>query len=342
MSHHLLVAGRLPSGPEMVEPMRVYLTEWLENDLRPRIKTGDCAMSELLTGAVAEQALSGSISRDWVEAMDRWLSRPSDGAPLAYSEAFGRRLCGFQDQWEQVTIHSVHSRWWVECGTAGEDCVDHERFVDILATKDSGGWIYDGDVSPTTTRHRMKSELFLGLAMALEIYGAANRLPDVKASAVMALEGQPASGYVSAEYFRLRALAVLGRPDLVPDGVTRGLEACALADGVCDFDVAAKIDPYMGTRKRVGRDVTVRSPISTAQAVAVFESLGCDSSSRVLVAAEAFADDLSSAVDLDSVVEPFRMRDVPVPFGPGLTPLEVLNAASLVEWRGSRGPAAAC
>ena len=101
----------------------------------------------------------------------------------------------------------------------GAAAVDNDRFADfILAKKQNDGLIYDRDISETILRHRMKSELTMSMAMSAEILQAGNKMtgnvPVELATNITSATKCPALGYMSMEYFRLKALQLLGHEQL--------------------------------------------------------------------------------------------------------------------------------
>src|ERR1035437_3772186 len=136
-------------GVDLSIPIRAeyedYLRTWREEAIT-RADAGDIAMSICLQATFADLALHGKLVHDWLGVMDEFLT--VDGAPVAYSAAYGKRLHRFDAQYIQSTIHAIHSRWWIE--TLNGRTTDHDAFADrVLAKKQSDGLIYDRDISET-------------------------------------------------------------------------------------------------------------------------------------------------------------------------------------------------
>ena len=140
----------------LIAEYEAYLHEWLLA-AREDAESGHVSAAICLQGAFAELATTGRLETDWLGIFDAYLTDEL-GGPLAYSEAYGTRLYKFAAQWKQSTVHAIHTRWWLECAIDREN-TDHSHFAQLLAPKESAGWICDHDVSPTIERHRMKSEL---------------------------------------------------------------------------------------------------------------------------------------------------------------------------------------
>src|SRR5437879_1364207 len=88
-----------------------YLRVWREEAIA-LADAGDVAASVCHQACLVDLAVEGKIRHDWLGIMDEFLAH--DGTPLAYSEAFGRRLHGFGAQYLQSTVHAIHTRWWIE------------------------------------------------------------------------------------------------------------------------------------------------------------------------------------------------------------------------------------
>lgn len=322
MNKHLMLPDIEIKHRQLLDEHGAYLSSWLDQALM-RVEAGDVAASMCLQGALIELTLHGELKTDWIGVFDEYLSL--EGRPLAYSERFGQRLHMFASQAIQPTIHATHARWWIEqaqSGTPGD-------YVDGLESKTKGGWIFDHDVSPTVERHRMKSELTMSMAQAVEILDAANALAGKSESLVSTMSDLPPTGYLSAEYFRLRFLETLDSVQHMPVDTRKALDACALSLGFCDFAVATKVDAYMGTAKRVARDVAVASPIAACQLDYLLRVVDDDDAVAKLRGLVADYAKHLRANPLD--IPAFQMRDIPISFGADVTPIEVLCAASLVE-----------
>lgn len=76
-----------------------------------------------------------------------------------------------------------------------------------------------------------------------------------------ALATMPLTGYVSAEYFRIKALKNIGRMYQFPEGLKELLEKCEVQEGYNDFCLEEKRDDYMGTKKRTQHDSAIHTPL---------------------------------------------------------------------------------
>ena len=328
MEHLLLPEVDLTPGL-LAEEHEAYLHEWL-TAARDRVEQGDVAASVCLQGVFAELVTGGHVETDWIGVFDEWLTDEA-GDPLAYSESFGKRLYKFAAQWKQSTVFAIHARWWIE-RVVGGDKVDHSRYAQLITKKHTAGWIFDHDVSPTIERHRMKSELTQSMAQGVEILEAAGELDAVREDLESTLASFPQTGYVSAEYFRLRALQTLGGTQHMPVDTGDAISRCLLDEGVCDFSLVSKTDAYMGTAKRTARDKMLPSPLSTCQAEEIASSLlaGADAQAVVTSAANYGKTLLAKPMAIPA----FQMRDVPIPFGADRTPIEAICASSLIRRHG--------
>lgn len=331
MIEHLLTPKVPLELGTALPPHVAYLSAWRE-DVVTRADDGDIAASQCLQAAFIDLVVAGEVKHDWLAIMDEHLT--VDGKPMAYSARFGARLFKFDAQYKQSTVHAIHTRWWLE-KLLDADNVDHECFAGMLTTKtQSDGLIYDLDVSETTFRHRMKSELTMSGAMAAEILLAAGQLGSSKSRAFATNLADPKKcpplGYLGMEYFRLRALQLLGHEELFPAGIDGHLVAATdgLAVGWCDFAMSSKVDAYMGTAKRTGRDKPIHSPLITLHARALIEKCASeDIRAAMRTRLQSYAKHLS---ETPTDIPAFQMRDVPIPFGADATPIEFICASHVI------------
>lgn len=328
--HPLLPAVVLEPG--FINPaFERYLREWREKAIA-EADDGVTASSVCQQAVLVDLVLDGRIQHDWLSIMDDLLVRA--GHPLAYSPNFGKRLHKFEAQYQQSTVHSIHTRWWVETLSKPAD-VDHGHFAAlILAKKRDDGLIYDADVSETILRHRMKAELSMSAVMGAEILSAAGLLTDaLRAELATSLcdpRKVPPLGYMTSEQFRLAALRLLGHEEQFPVGIGEHIEACevGLERGWGDFSMGSKVDAYMGTAKRTSRDKPIHSPLVACH-VAVLSAKVDDPAKRAAIMDRltVYARGLEeNPLDIPA----FQMRDVPIPFGADLTPIEAVCASRLI------------
>src|SRR5690606_37344454 len=128
--------------------------------------------------------------------------------------------------------------------------------------------------------------------------------------------------------FRFNALTLLSTPELAPSGWANVLEVCEAADGYCDFDVASKVDDYMGTKKRTARDVAIDSPIAALQAKYLSKFADEEMRERVDARVASYRDHLAkNPLDIPA----FTIRDLEFNFGTGRSPLEVVAASAIIQ-----------
>lgn len=323
---HLTLPGPDLAKRQLSAEHQAYLDSWLKSALN-HVEAGDVAASTCIQGVFIELLTFGEPRTDWLGVFDAYLT-DDDGRPMAYSARFAERLHRFGQQAKQATIHATHSRWWIDRALNDDSHVEHDRYAGLIRAKEKNGWFYDHDVSETIERHRMKSELTMSLAEAVEILAAAGDLHSSAEMLVSSLAAFPQTGYVSAEYFRLRALEVLSGTAHMPSDTASVLPECALPVGYCDFAVGSKVDAYMGTAKRVARDKAVPSPLAACQ-VATLASVVSDK--RAAEEANAHLSEYASHLRKNPLDIPaFQMRDVPIPFGADKTPIEVICASELI------------
>ena len=316
-----------------------YLCEWREQAITDA-EDGVISSSICLQGVLIDLILNGELQHDWLSIMFDLLS--DAGRPITYSKNYGKQLYMFDEQYLQSTIHAVHTRWWVE-KLSRPETLDHERFAKmILAKKCSDGLIYDADVSKTIMRHRMKSELTMSAAMGIEILLHANYLTNVLrdelSTSLCDPRKIPPLGYMTAEQYRLAALRILSHEEQFPMGIGEHIDACAagLAYGWNDFPIASKTDAYMGTAKRTGYDKPIHSPLVTCHVAALsYKVEDITKRAAILERLNVYALKLAgNPLDIPS----FQMRDIPIPFGADITPIEAICASWLIANYQNGGP----
>jgi hypothetical protein len=312
-----------------VSPRKEYqewLLGWL-NSIEDEIEDGNVSASICLQAIISEIVLFDELTHDWQAIFEDVLTDPS-GAPLAYSKEYGKRLYQFENQWHQTTIHAIHTRFWVD-GLYNQRAASSEKYVDLIkGFVQPNGWIYNPKVSQTQLATRMKSEYLMSFAFALEILKFAGIIELYQKNFESTLSAQPFTGYLSAEYFRLRALELLGSPQLAPVMLKNVVFSGEAGQGYCDFAVSQKVDDYMGTAKRTSRDVAVHSPLSGLHAKYISQHCDKETQNTVKKRLENFR--------LHLLKEPFdikafQIRDVQIPFGTALSPLEVFAASLLTQ-----------
>ena len=324
MTLHVLLHTIDVRSLRFAEEYRQWLTTWLQTT-DEEIERGDVAASLCLQAALCEIILHGEVQRDWQGVFDEYLTDDT-GAPLAYSEAFGNRVYGFAGQWRQTPIHAIYTRLWFD-RLLGHEETQIGAYADFIeGFIQSDGWIYNPRVSETQIRTRMKSELLMSMAMGVEILRAAKRLKHHTASCTATLSGLPATGFLGAEHFRAVALELLDATQHIPVTLYQSIEECQAGEGYSDFAVKNKVDDYMGTAKRSSRDVALHSPLSTIHALHLAEYTTPEERNRVHAQARVFAEHLTrDPLDIPA----FQIRDLPIPFGTDISPIEIICAAWL-------------
>lgn len=313
-------APGVQTAPQRLHPeLADWLSHWLDR-VAEDVEKREIAASTCVAGLIAENWLHGHRRTDWLGAMKELLE--FEGMPIAYSEEYGRRLYQF-NQWRQTTVHAVHSRWWIE-RSLGEEYEPAGELIETFVQP--SGFVYNPQVSETGVRTRMRSELLMSLAMGSEILVHSGRRKALAALTSAAVK-LPATPYIGAEYFRLRALETLGNPKLMVGNVLETVRRCRAPPGFADFCVEDKVDDYMGTAKRVGRDHSAFSPISSLQALFLARSVTGEDQHELL----AWSKEISTHLSRDPLGIPsLKMRDLEAPFGEGATVYEVLSAAHLL------------
>jgi hypothetical protein len=331
MATHPILPGIVLQSNFCHPAFESYLKQWLECAIS-RANAGDTAASICHQAVIIDLIVNGNLRYDWLSVMQNLLT--DNDSPTAYSKGFGKQLYKFDKQILQSTIHSIHTRWWVE-NLNDPTKVDHERFAKmILAKKCADGLIYDADVSKTTLRHRITVELCMSAVMSIEILKKAGKLTDKLclelATNLTDQHKVPQFGHITSEQFRLAALRLLGHENLFPLGIVEHINACAegLDIGWCDFAIKSKVDAYMGTVKRTAHDKPIHSPLITCHVAALLDKVehGIKRDtlkSRLIKYAQNLAKDPMN-------IPAFQMRDVFIPFGADVTPIEATCASWLI------------
>jgi len=324
MTRHLLLYTIDVRSLELAEEYQQWLTAWLKA-ADEEIERGDVASSVCLQAGLCELLLYGDFQRDWQGVFEEYLTADT-GAPLAYSETFGNRVYGFAGQWQQTPIHAIYTCLWFD-RVLGQESAHISAYADLIESFiQPDGWIYNPKVSETQIRTRMKSELLMSMAMGVDILRAAGRMEKYAASCVATLAGFSVTGFLSAEHFRASALETLKAVNQIPIHLFQVIQDCQAGQGYSDFAVKNKVDDYMGTAKRSSRDVALHSPLSTVHAVHMSDYISAEERQSVYIQAQIFAQHLThDPLDIPA----FQIRDLPIPFGTDISPVEVICAAWL-------------
>lgn len=325
MNSHILLPEADLSRLQMMPCHEEWLTDWFKKT-EADLENGIVSTSLCLQGMLTETVLYGRCKRDWVEMLQSYLVDEA-GEPLAYSEEYGKKLFGF-NQWKQTTVHAVHTHWWIRrrLGANDRELVHYGDLVSRFIQP--SGWIYNPQVSNTGVRTRMRSELMMSVAMGVEILSCHGSLECYGTLCEGLLASEPITYYLSAEYFRMRALGYLDAERLAPVEIPATICMCEAGEGYCDFSLQGKVDDYMGSAKRAGRDKASHSAILSLYARYLAEKCGQDVRLAVVDRLGRLASHLKST-PLD--IQAFRMRDIEVPFGTDISPLEVMAASFLVS-----------
>lgn len=322
MINHALIANidikTLSLPPEYQE----WLREWLQIQ-DEHIENGDTSSSICFSAIISELLLFREIQRDWEGIFLSHLTDVS-GKPLAYSEYFGMRLYKFAGQWQQTPIHAIYTRYWLDAllGIISETI---DNYADLIEEYiQPNGWIYNPQVSVTQIRTRMKSELYMSMAQGVEILNFAERIENHRESFIATLADAPITGYISAEYFRSLALEMLGAVSQMPVGLVKTIKDCKAGEGYCDFAVKNKVDDYMGTAKRTSRDFALHSPLSSTQVQSLSKYVSDTEQKDIHTVIQQFGQHLTKEpFDIPA----FTIRDIPIPFGTDISPIEIVCAA---------------
>lgn len=307
----------------MADAHKTLILDWL-NEIYENVENGDIALSECIFAYISEQLVHHKNKMQW-DAVLKELLTDEDGIPLAYSKQYGKRLFGFNEQWKQTPVHAVYNHYWVlsQYGTP-IDLYSHL----IKQMIQPSGWIYNDRVSPTHLRTRMRSELLLNMSMGTEILAQAGKIESIAPQLKATISVMSPSPYLAAEYYRLLSLVNLSAENLFVTDCATLVHNCMLPDGFCDFNVADKVDDYMGTKKRVQRDKMVASPLSTLYAcrLSQYASEGCarDVAEIAQKHARLLAEEPYS-------IPAFKIRDLDIDFGSGITIGEIIAATVLIN-----------
>jgi len=324
MNNHILVPLIDLNAIKFPQEYYDWLSNWLsKND--SALEDGNASSSLCLQSCLAEIILYGKPKRDWDGVWSLYLT-DDDGNPLAYSEKYGQRLYKFGNQWKQTPVHAIYTKYWFDM-LQGITSKNLKRYSDLIINFiQPNGWIYNPKVSETSIRTRMKSEYLMSLAMGLEIIEKSGQLDTYVSTFVSTLSEFPLTGYISAEYFRLRSLEILKRINLLPAGLVTVLQDCQVGQGYCDFALKNKVDEYMGTAKRTSRDIALHSPLATLQAYYI--SRYFQDTDKEVVSSQALKH--GKYLEKDPMGIPaFKIRDLLIPFGTDISPIEIISATWL-------------
>jgi len=325
MVDHLFIPRTDILSIELHSEHRDWLERWLES-IEGDIEDGNTASSICLQAALSELVLYGEVQHDWTEVLSTCLTG-EEGIPLAYSAAFGKRLFKFESQWRQTPVHAIHSHFWLR--KLSSNSFDATPFCELIeGLMQPNGWIYNPEVSPTQFRTRMKSEYMMSFAMGLEILDHCGRLTGRVGVFTATLVAESLTPYLGSEYFRIRALESLGKTEQAPVGLGEMVVDRKAGKGYCDFLASEKVDDYMGTAKRTGRDIGVHSPLSSLQARYLARYSSVEVQSQIAGRLEGFIKHLAEhPLDIPS----FQIRDLSIPFGKDISPLEVIAASVIIH-----------
>ncbi len=322
MTKHLLLSDFDLENIELRDEYRAWLIDWLAQ-VESDIDKDDISSSLCLQGMITELVLFNEFRFDWLAIFEDFLTDEME-APLAYSKKYGLRLCQF-NQWYQTPIHAIHTRFWIhKLLKLSVDDLAH-RIIKLIQPN---GWIYNPQVSNTQLRTRMKSEYLMSFAMGIDILKYADLLEHYTDEFEATLSNQPMTVYLSAEYFRLKALEMLSSTKLAPSNLKNVLMICEAGEGYCDFSLSKKVDDYMGTAKRTNRDRVLHSPLITVYAKHIGTYCPAESKNRMLKRFDDFGHHL---LNNPFNIEAFKMRDIQVPFGIDISPLELISAAIITN-----------
>ncbi|MNW41181.1 hypothetical protein D3C74_183110 [compost metagenome] len=321
--NHLLLPDINIQSIKLLPEHEEWLKTWLF-EVEQDIENGDTASSICLQGIISELVLYKEIRTDWLGILKEYLT-DENGNPIAYSRKFGERLFKFDGQWLQTPVHAVYTHWWIE---KLHNTQPNDAYYDLIESFiQNNGWIYNPSVSPTNVRTRMKSELLMSFAMGIEMLNSSNRLTLYKERFEATLVGYPMTGFIAAEYFRLKVLQELGILGLLPATVGSMIKLCEAGQGYCDFAVQDKVDDYMGTAKRTQRDKAIHSPMVTLYVKQLSNYCEAESRTKINNKIISFGEHLyKNPLDVPA----FRMRDIDIPFGTDLSPFEIISSSHII------------
>lgn len=324
MRSYIFLPDKIEDNCYLAPELKDWLKDWLIT-IEEQIEHGSISSSECIQGLLSELLLYGEDRYDWL-SVERELLRDDAGNPMAYSKQYGEKLYRFDRQWRQMPVYAIYNSFWLN-DYYGEVQVDKYQEL-IYNLIQPNGWIYNREVSNTQPRTRMKSELWMSFAMGTEILCETA----LAASCKQRLEAMAASRelteYISAEYFRYRALQSLALLYQFPEGVEQLLQSCEAYKGYNDFCVSNKVDDYMGTKKRTQHDLAIHTPLISGMAQVLGQLCEEEAKQHVEARMRSYAAYLK---ENPMGISAFTMRDIDVPFGPGLTPLEAIVSTMIVN-----------
>lgn len=325
MTEHIFLPNVELSKMQLTQVHKEWLLRWL-SETESVIEDGDVSTSLCLQGILSELAVYGSSKTDWIGIIQEYLT-DVNGVPIAYSEQYGKRLYRF-NFWCQSPVHALHCAWFIEqaCQSTSKK---PQKYAKLITERiQPNGWIYNVNVSTTQERNRMKSEYTMSMAMGSEILKADGCLQEFVQRFQATLSSLPLTGFLSAEYFRLKTFSLLQSPELSPEGLDLLLLDCKITQGFSEFVVKSKIDDYMGTAKRTSRDKPVASPLIGLYANAIASYCSNTVKNDVRNWLQIYSEHLQQE-PFD--IKAFSIRDEDIPFGTDLTPLEIIAASALIK-----------
>jgi hypothetical protein len=309
-------------------------------DLSKYVPVGDDISRYLRSEVIAiRRSIANSISSASMfvnlEIASAILAMPSDehltmlerqlvvgGECRAYSEKYAKLLHRTENQWLQIDVYTEYSHWFISI-LNGKDNTRHKSKL-VMKYANTSGLFFNPENSNTELKYRMKSEYLCQTLMALEVTPIDEKSIDKLKETIKNSKMNP---YISAEYFKFRICEKLNfEVDYhSKKNIQMLISRCKADVGLCDFDSQNKTDDFMGTKKRTARDQTVFSPISTLQGVYLCKKVGLHNLADILVA-EAHQYYQTNSIHLVA----FKMRDVEIPFGPGVSVTEVAALHTLV------------
>lgn len=318
MTGHVLFPMLRISQQTIPQDYREYMDNWLD-ECYDEMNAEIVSSSICAAGATAEVLIHGHTVTDWQGIIHDLLR--DENRPLSYSEKYGQLLncCNY---WKQTPVHAIYNQWWA----LQLQGVPEDFSQEILSLMQPSGWIYNPAVSETNVKYRMRTELFMSMAMGVEI--ASHCISSAQRNLLIsAINSIGRTNYVAAEFFRLKALQLLNATSHMPPQIDEVLIKCKSEPGFADFNVSDKVDEYMGTASRTGRDKAIFSPISTMQALALADIIA-PCRAMIPIWQSEVKTFLSQGPE---VIPAFKMRDLSPDFGPGATIFEILAAIGLLS-----------
>ena len=246
-----------------------------------------------------------------------------DGTCTAYSKNYVSQLNNFDQQAFQRDVYTEYYYWKILL--INEESIPNKLVENILGYQNKSGYFYNSSNSNTSEKYRMKSELYGNLLMATEIIDYSNQSSSTKKDIS---NKSFKTEYLSSEYFRDKYCSTINKEANTKESINHLLESCKIEYGLCDFNTKNKTDDFMGTRKRTARDKSIFSPLATLHGIYLCQKYNLQNFKKQLI------DESHEYFEKYKLeLESFKMRDLPIDFGPGKTVVEVLAFNTILNMK---------